>query len=287
MSNRTNGVNSGRIEPNDEQSLGDQLRMMHRAFMASPLRNKIILLSISIIVVIVVTAFGQIILNRWYKPFYDTLERRDLPAFLHQLVVFAQIAGVLLVLNVLQTWLGQVIKLRLREGLTEDLITEWMRPTRAFRLANAGAIGINPDQRIHEDARHLTDLSAGLSIGLLQSGILLVSFIGVLWSLSDGFVFHVSGYAFAIPGYMVWAAILYAGTASWLSWLVGRPLVALNGEHYAREAALRFSLMRVNEHIEAVSLSSGEANEKKRLQRDLASVLEISYGLLRAVTRLP
>ncbi|WP_104666331.1 ABC transporter ATP-binding protein/permease [Ensifer adhaerens] len=286
MSNRTNGVNSGRIEPNDEQSLGDQLRMMHRAFMASPLRNKIILLSISIIVVIVVTAFGQIILNRWYKPFYDTLERRDLPAFLHQLVVFAQIAGVLLVLNVLQTWLGQVIKLRLREGLTEDLIAEWMRPTRAFRLANAGAIGINPDQRIHEDARHLTDLSAGLSIGLFQSGILLVSFIGVLWSLSDGFVFHVSGYAFAVPGYMVWAAILYAGTASWLSWLVGRPLVALNGEHYAREAALRFSLMRVNEHIEAVSLSSGEANEKKRLQRDLASVLEISYGLLRAVTRL-
>lgn len=286
MPNPTNGKNNGRVEANDEQPLSAQLRMMHAAFMASPLRNRIIWLALGILTVIVTTAFGQIILNRWYKPFYDTLERRDLQAFLHQLVVFAQIAGALLVLNVLQTWLGQLVRLKLREGLTLDLINEWMKPARAFRLANAGAIGINPDQRIHEDARHLSDLSAGLTIGLIQSGILLAGFIGVLWSLSDGFVFHISGMAINIPGYMVWAAILYAGTASWLSWLVGRPLVKLNGEHYAREASLRFSLMRINEHIEAVSLSSGEANEKRRLQADLWSVLEISQSLLLAVTRL-
>jgi putative ATP-binding cassette transporter len=30
---------------------------------------------------------------------------------------------------------------------------------------------------------------------------------------------------------MVWAAFLYAGSASWLSWLVGRPLIQQNSEH--------------------------------------------------------
>ena len=133
-----------------------------------------------------------------------------------------------------------MLHLKLREGLTRDLIGEWMRPRRAFRLANAGAIGVNPDQRLHEDAHHLADLSASLGIGLLQSTILLASFVGVLWSLSSGFVFHVSGHDFAIPGYMVWAAVIYAGTASWLSWLVGRPLIRLNGDRYAREAELGF-----------------------------------------------
>jgi ABC-type uncharacterized transport system fused permease/ATPase subunit len=29
-------------------------------------------------------------------------------------------------------------------------------PGRAFRLGNAGETASNPDQRIHEDARHLT-----------------------------------------------------------------------------------------------------------------------------------
>ena len=58
-----------------------------------------------------------------------------------------------------------------------------------------------------------------------------------------------------------------------LSWLVGRPLIALNSDRYSREAELRFSLMRVNEHVDAISLAGGEADEKRRLELDLASVL--------------
>ena len=61
-------------------------------------------------------------------------------------------------------------------------------------------MGTNPDQRIHEDARHLTELTTDLGIGLLQSSLLLGSFIGVLWILSRNVTFHVSGRSFGIPG---------------------------------------------------------------------------------------
>ncbi len=257
----------------EEIGFREQLAMMLRAFMASPLRNKILWLAAGLLAVIVATSLGQIILNRWNRPFFDAIERRDLDAFFHQLLVFAAIAAGLLTVGVMQTWLNQRMKLRLREGLTLDLINEWMRPRRAFRLANAGAIGVNPDQRMQEDAGHLTDLTTGLGIGLVQSTILLISFVGVLWSLSSGFVFHVGGYSFAIPGYMVWAAIIYTGSASVLSWLVGRPLITLNSERYSREAELRFSMMRVNEHVDAISLAGGEADEKRRIEADLTSVL--------------
>lgn len=269
-----------------EASFFEQLAMLRRAFMASPLRNTILMFAFGILAVILATAAGQIILNRWNRPFYDAIERRDLQAFFHQLIIFAQIAGVLLVLNVTQTWLNQMLRLKLREGLTSDLVGEWMRPKRAFRMANAGAIGVNPDQRLHEDARHLTDLSTDLGVGLLQATILLVSFVSVLWALSTGFVFHLWGREFAIPGYMVWAAVLYAGTASCLSWLVGRPLIKLNGDRYAREAEFRFSLMYVNEHIDAISLAGGEADERRRLELDLATVLLASRRILAAVVRL-
>ncbi|AZO27647.1 MULTISPECIES: ABC transporter ATP-binding protein/permease [Mesorhizobium] len=257
----------------EASSLRDQLATIRQALKTSPVRRQLSWVSIGIVGVIVATSVGQVLLNRWNQPFYDALARRDLPGFLHQLMVFAVIAGSLLVLNVGQTWLNQMIRLRLREALTLDLIDEWMRPARAFRLTHAGAIGVNPDQRMQQDAGHLSDLSTDLSVGLLQSFILLVSFIGVLWELSSGFVFHVGGHSLAIPGYMVWAAILYAGIASWLSWLVGRPLIRFNSDRYTREAELRSSMVRINENIDAIALAHGEADASRRLDVDLGGVL--------------
>jgi putative ATP-binding cassette transporter len=174
----------------------------------------------------------------------------------------------------------------LREGLTLDLIDLWMVPRRAFRLASAGPIGVNPDQRMHEDARHLSELSADLGIGLLQAAILLVTFVSVLWALSADFTFLVAGRAVTIPGYMVWAGILYAGSASVLSYWVGRNLIGRNAERYSREAALRFSLVRVNEHIDAISLAGGEADEARRIKLNLAAVLAAMRGLVTGYTNL-
>ena len=263
-----------------------QLGMMVRALWAAPVRNTLFLLAGAIFLVVAVSAYGQIRLNNWNKPFYDALSHRDFAQFLEQLGVFGVIAGALLVLNVAQRWLGETLKLRLRQGLALDLIRNWMRPGRAFRLSLAGPIGINPDQRMHEDARHLTELSADLGIGLLQSSILLITFVSVLWSLSNNFVFHVGDRHFAVPGYMVWAAVVYSGSASLLSYWVGRSLVNLNAERYAREADVRFSLVRVNEHIDAIALSGGEADEERRIEIDIKAVLAATARLVAGLTNL-
>jgi vitamin B12/bleomycin/antimicrobial peptide transport system ATP-binding/permease protein len=278
------------LESNSEEiansRLLPQLRMMVRALWTAPVRDKLFSLSGALFVVIAATAYGQIRLNRWNQPFYDALSHHDFAQFLVQLGVFGVIAGALLVLNVGQRWLTETLKLKLRQGLARDLIQNWMQPGRAFRLASSGAIGVNPDQRMHEDARHLTELSADLGVGLLQSSILLVSFVEVLWSLSNNFAFHLGGRQIAIPGYMVWAAILYSGSASLVSYWVGRTLVDRNAERYAREADMRFSLVRVNEHIDAIALSAGEADEERRIEMDLTGVLAATGRLVTGLTNL-
>jgi putative ATP-binding cassette transporter len=263
-----------------------QLGMMVRAIFASPVGRKITFLIVGVLLVIVATTYGQIRLNRWNKPFFDALSRRDFRDFLYQLGVFLLIAGILLVLNVAQKWLGETLKLRLREGLVGDLIRLWMLPRRAFWLANAGPIGANPDQRMHEDARHLCELSADLAIGLLQSLILLIAFIGVLWALSSGFSFHVAGRIFSIPGFMVWAAVIYAAAGSLLSYWVGGTLIYRNAERYGREADLRFSLVRVNEHVDGISLAAGEADESRRVTLHLQAVLAATRRLVTGLTNL-
>lgn len=269
-----------------EFGFGAQLNVMAGAFWGSKVRNRVLLLTIALLTVILSTVYGQYRLNHWNTPFYNALEQRDLPAFLEQLQVFFIIAGLLLVLNVIQAWLNQMTALYMREGLARDLVDQWMMPRRALKLANIGKIGINPDQRLHEDARNLAELTTTLAIGLVNSTILLTSFIGVLWVISADFAFSIEGREIAIPGYMVWAALIYAATASALSKLVGRRLPGLNTERYSKEAELRFSLMHTNENLMAITVTNGEESERRRIQLSITEVLKIIRRLALAYTNL-
>jgi len=277
---------AGSTDVSSGDSFSSQVMGMVSAFWASHQRNKLLMLATALIAVVGATAYAQIKLNAWNEPFYNALAHKDPSVFIEQLGVFAGLAGVLLVLNVAQMWLNQTSKVILREGLVDDLMTEWLSPMRAFCLSNAGEIGANPDQRMQQDAQHLTELTTDLGIGLLQSTLLLLSFVGVLWLLSSNMVLSLAGYTFAPPGYMVWCALIYAGAASFMSWRVGRPLINLNAERYAREAEFRFALVRVNEDIDGITLYRGEAGERGRLDTVFSNVLEVSRRIVGAVTRL-
>lgn len=276
----------GPERPAAENGFAPQLRMILEAFYGSRERATLLWLGAGLVAVVAATAYGQIELNAWNQPFYDALARKDLAGFGSQLLVFVYIASALLILNVAQTWLNQLTKMKLREGLTRDLFAQWLAPKRAFLLAGAKEIGENPDQRIHADAQRLADLSTDLGVGLLQATLLLGSFIGVLWMLSARVVFSFDGMRFAIPGYMVWAALLYAGAASWASWRVGRPLIDLNAERYARESDLRFALVHVNEHSGGIAVYRGEAQERHRLNCELDRLVVVLRRLVGAITGL-
>jgi vitamin B12/bleomycin/antimicrobial peptide transport system ATP-binding/permease protein len=267
--------------------LGRQLGMMIRALRGSPVAKSLVALCVTVVIVIVATAYGQIRLNSWNKPFYDALSRRDLHDFVYQLGVFAVIASAILILNVAQRWLVEMLKLELREGIVHDLLRDWMLPRRAFWLANAGGpMGVNPDQRMHEDARKLCELSSDLGTGLLQATILFSIFAGVLWTLSSGFTVRFHDRDYEIPGFMLWAAVTYAVLGSLLSYWVGRSLINRNSDRYAREADLRFSLVRINEHLDGISLAAGEEDERRRVEMHLDNVLSATRRLVRGLTNL-
>jgi hypothetical protein len=64
-----------------------------------------------------------------------------------------------------------------------------------------------------------------------------------------------------IPGFLVWAALLYAGIGTWITVRIGRPLVALNFDRQRYEADFRFSLVRLRENAERVAIYGGEQVE--------------------------
>ena len=64
--------------------------------------------------------------------------------------------------------------------------------------------------------------------------LLLLSFIGVLWVLSERMTLPFAGRHYGAR-YMVWCALFYSAPLRCISWRVGRPLMALNAERYPRE----------------------------------------------------
>lgn len=273
------------IAPYDE-SVVHQVRVLAGALGRTPGRGRLYLLAGGVVAVIIATTVMQVQLNAWNQPFYDALQRRDLPGFLRQLGVFFGIAGVLLVLNVTQTGLNQFIRVKLRELATQDLIGNWMTAKRAARISRAGEIGVNPDQRIQADAQTLTELTTDLGIGLVQSTVMLLSFIGVLWILSEGVVLPVGGRDLVIPGYMVWAALLYAVSGSLISWRVGRPLVRLGAARYAHEAEFRSGLAQGAERAEGIALDNAEAQTRAGLQAALDTLVGVLRDIAMARVRL-
>jgi putative ATP-binding cassette transporter len=268
------------------RSAASESRTLLRALWHSAHRMRVVLLAVGIAAVLIANMFGQVKLNTWNGSFFDTLAQKHLSELLHQLLIFLVIVGSLLALVVGQTWMQQMLKVRLREWLTHHLLDEWLVAGRAYRLGLAGQIGVNPDQRIEEDTRKLAELSASLGVGLFQASLLLISFISILWTLSSHLVFKLGGHSFSIPGYMVWCAIIYAAIGSALTWRVGTPLIGLNAELYAREADLRFALVRVNESAESIALCGGEHDERRQLDSTLDRVISTMSQLTGALSRL-
>lgn len=284
------GTSSGDIIPEARSgpppANGRDVATLYAALSDRPERHGVMLFVIAIIVTILLNMVGQVRLNQWNGSFFDAIGRKDVSAFLYQLLIFLALFAYLLTCVVAQTWIRERLKIAIRDLVSRHMMDQWLKPKRAYRLGFSGAQGSTPDQRIQEDTRLLAELSAELGAGAVHSALLIVSFIGILWNLSEGILLPLGSEGMTIPGYMVWCALLYAGTGSLLTFLVGRPLIDLNAERYQREADYRFALVRLNESAEAVSLYSGEADERRLLDREFDRVMEVMKAISFSLARL-
>jgi vitamin B12/bleomycin/antimicrobial peptide transport system ATP-binding/permease protein len=91
------------------RDLVHQFREFLIALWLSPEGQGLAFLTIGTVLVVCATAAAQVGLNAWNRPFYEAISARNFFSFLYQLLVFAAIAGGLLVLNVAQAWLREMI----------------------------------------------------------------------------------------------------------------------------------------------------------------------------------
>ena len=249
-------------------------------------KRQFLLFIASVVIVIAANTCGQIQLNIWQGDFYDAISKRDIPAFVQQLEIFGLIVSGLLVLIIAQTWINERIKIVIRGMITLHLLAEWLVPKRAYLLQHVPEIGHHPDQRVHEDSRHFAELAADLVVGLIQSTLLIVSFVGVLWILSDNMVLAFGTTNINIPGYMVWFALAYSLAGSFLTYWIGRPLIHLNADRYTQEAALRFSLVSIDDSAQSIALNKSENSKYVEAENQFEKVQLCSRKLSNTLAQL-
>lgn len=213
----------------------------------------------------------NVMLNQWNARFYNALQDKNWDTFIYELGYFCVLATIFIIVAVYQLYLNQWLQIRWRRWMTRTYLDRWLNNSTHYRMQLLGDAADNPDQRIAEDIKQFIDGGATgvgllpIGLGLLNSIVTLVSFSVILWTLSADAPLHVFGTTWNIPGYLFWAALLYAVAGTALTHLIGRPLVALNFQQQRYEADFRFNLVRVRENSEQIALLEGEKAERDQL----------------------
>ena len=228
----------------------------------------------------------NVLLNAWNNRFYTALQNRNWNSFVYELGYFCVLAVVFIVLAVYQLYLNQWLQIRWRRFLTERYLSAWIDNGTHYRMQLVGEAADNPDQRIADDLQRFVEQTLSIGIGLLSSVVTLGSFVVILWGLSDDAPLTIAGHVVPIPGYLVWAALFYAVAGTWITHLIGRPLIALNFDQQRYEADFRFNLVRVRENAEQIALLGGEAAERRRLLERFAAVMGNWYAIMTQQKRL-
>jgi putative ATP-binding cassette transporter len=222
----------------------------------------------------------NVLFNSWNAQFYNALQNRDWHAFVYYLSYFCVLAAAFILLAVYQLYLNQWLQIGWRRWLTRQYLDHWLSGANHYRMQLLGDAADNPDQRISDDIRQFIDLTLNIGLQLLNSCVTLVSFMAILWALSAAAPLHLFGVSYNIPGYLLWAALIYAVIGTILTHLVGRPLIALNFQQQRYEADFRFNLVRVRENSEQIALLEGDRAETDRLLMRFANVVGNWYAIM-------
>jgi putative ATP-binding cassette transporter len=233
------------------------------------------LLCALMIATVILQLLTQYRLNFWNRDFFNAIGFKDAAGLWIQALRFVPLAGASLFLTILSVWSRMTMQRTWRAWLSNHLYDYWLENDRYVRLRFMAGNHQMPEYRIAEDAKVATDLPIDLALGLFNSLITAITFIGVLWSVGNSLVLDLGGLSVAIPGYLVIAVIVYSILLSGATLLIARHLTRVLEENKRTEAELRSIGTHVRESGEGTGLADGKKDGRHALGTALKAVIEI------------
>ncbi len=221
------------------------------------------------LVALLCAATGLNVLNSYVgRNFMTAIANQNSPEFVRQAVIYVGVFAASTVVSVIARFAEERLGLLWREAITRGTIGLYFANGTYYRLEVTGDLA-NPDQRIAEDVKTFTVSTISFVLLWLNSSFTIIAFSGVLWAISP--------LLFGI-------AVLYAALGSYVTLLLGRPLVRLNYDQFDREAGFRSGLTHVVQNAEAILLAQAEDRHVRRLLKQFEALVA-NYQHIVAINR--
>lgn len=234
--------------------------------------------AIGLIAVVIIfnllVVYMSVLFNKWNNAFYDSIQHYDKAAFGKLIIKFCYYAIFYILFQIISYLFRKTLEIRWRKWLTNYYVNNWFTKHAYYKTRFLSNYVDNPDQRISQDINGFIGTVLDLSLGLVSNLVSLLSFVFILYSISGPLAFTLGGQHIVINGYMVWVALLYAVIGTYITFLIGRPLIKLNFKQENYEADFRFGLMRVREYAENIAFYHGESQEKRSLKEKFTNVVD-------------
>ena len=181
--------------------------------------------------------------------FMTAIENKDMSGFTHFALLYVGVFALSTLVAVYYRYSEERLGLVWRTWLTRRAVERYLDDRTYFRLHDTVDLA-NPDQRISEDIRYLTATTLSFVLLLLNASFTVIAFSGVMWSISP-LLFVV--------------AVSYAALGSFMTVLLGKPLIRLNYDQLDKEANFRSRLIHVRENADSIALLRREARLKYQL----------------------
>ncbi|MDR1849107.1 MAG: ABC transporter ATP-binding protein/permease [Zoogloeaceae bacterium] len=225
-------------------------------------------------------------LSYWNAALFNALGAKDWDAFVFQLVAYSGIAVAFILHAIGSLTLNKWLIIHWRRWLTDRYLDPWLTDGAHYRVRLFGQQPDNPDQRIAEDVNLYITHAISNGLGFLTTLVALASFGTILANIPADAPLNFMGVAVALPLLLVTTSILYAAIGTWVTHLIGRPLIGLDAAQQKAEADFRFSLARLRENTEEVAFIKGEPAERAGLDQRFSFIVANWYALLSRQRRL-
>ena len=175
--------------------------------------------------------------------------------------IYAFCLVIALPIRAIQSYLIPKLGLLWREWLSGRLLSRYLS-NRAYYVLNPNDESIeeidNPDQRISQDAASFTGTSLSVTVEIISALLTFVSFIIVLWTISDKLALVLLVYSVGGTALIVFAS---------------RKLVDLNYQQLKLEADFRYGLVHIRDNAESIAFYRGEQQEGREAGRRLEGAI--------------
>jgi len=193
----------------------------------------------ALLIVFALAVNGLNVVNSYVgRDFMTAIEHRDRTGFVREAVLFVAVLAGSTVVAVLYRFTEERLGLFWRVWLTRRVIRRYLAHRTYLHLKESATV-LNPDQRIADDVRVFTATTLSLTLMFMNGALTVLSFSGVLWTISPP---------------LLGVAIGYAVLGTLATIYLGRPLIGLNYRQSDQEATFRSDLIHVRENGDSIAL---------------------------------